>query len=93
VEFKSLRHLTNDGVRELYAANDTVKLTRDQKLITAIINKCEENGIISDQKLSNLQKFCDRSNKFKIYLKIKRLLLFCLVTFFTKSKLTKLYTP
>lgn len=85
------RRMTERELRDLYGPH--IKLSKEQKLVKSVLDDCfatSKSKSISAEDFENAKDFYTFRRKYRLYLRIKRLIPLCLVSHFTGGELSKM---
>ena len=82
--------MTNSEVNQMLANEAKKKYTPDQKLVNSVLQKVKESRIITQSDIQNLEELYAFRRRFKMYLRLKRLIPLGIVAPYTNCEVTKM---
>lgn len=82
--------MSNPELNKRLANEAKKKYTPDQKLVNSVLQKVKESRIITQSDIQNLEELYAFRRRFKIYLRLKRLIPLGIVAPYTNSEVTKM---
>lgn len=82
--------MSNSEVNQMLANEAKKKYTPDQKLVNSVLQKVKESRIITQSDIQNLEELYAFRRKFKMYLRLKRLIPLGIVAPYTNCEVTKM---